>query len=189
MRQIEKNVFIALQYREIEMYQAFQKVLDIVLSEAKGKDGKMINKRFIDRINELIGKDDSLKYDNGICKLINSVRFSFSTDYSGDRNGRFIMYYGNRYVREAGSHIDWDRLEIRGIYLKDGKYMDYKAFSESIANEKNYCINKINSKTDAINGADNYIKVVKQIKTYVESALKGLPSDLFTNFTLEPAIY
>ena len=45
------------------MYQAFQKVLDIVLSEAKGKDGKMINKRFIDRINELIGEDDNLKYE------------------------------------------------------------------------------------------------------------------------------
>ena len=63
MTQMRKDVFVALANRKIEMYQAFQKVLDIVLSEAKGKDGKMINKRFIDRINELIGEDDNLKYE------------------------------------------------------------------------------------------------------------------------------
>ena len=91
MTQMRKDVFVALANRKIEMYQAFQKVLDIVLSEAKGKDGKMINKRFIDRINELIGEDDSLKYEEYRRGMINAVRFCVSNDGAGKRNGRVDM--------------------------------------------------------------------------------------------------
>lgn len=189
MRQMRKDVFVALANRKIEMYQAFQKVLDIVLSEAKGKDGKMINKRFIDSINELIGEDDNLKYEEYRRGMINAVRFCFSNDWAGKRNGRFEMYYSNRYVSEVNSYLDWNTLEVRGTYLKDGKYLDYDALSQSIENEKNYCFKQINELTNAIDGADEYIQAISHIKAYVESSLKELPEGLYTTFRLEPAIY
>ena len=189
MAQMRKDVFVALANRKIEMHQAFQKVLDIVLNEAKDKDGKVINKRFIDRINELIGEDDSLKYEETGRGLFNAVSFGFSLDWEGKRDGHFEMYYRNRYVREVNSYLDWNTLRVIGIYLKDGKYLDYEAFSESVENEKSYCFKKIDELTNAINGADKYIQAISQIKAYVESSLKELPSGLHTDFRLEPAIY
>lgn len=189
MAQMRKDVFVALANRKIEMYQAFQKVLDIVLSEAKGKDGKMINKRFIDRIDELIGKDDSLKYEELGRGLFNAVSFDFSLDWERKRDGRFEMYYRNRYVREVNSYLDWNTLRVQGIYLKDGKYLDYAAFSESIENERSYCIKQINELTNAIDGADRYIQAISHIKAYVESSLKELPAGLYTDFRLIPSIY
>ena len=71
MESLKKSAFIALKRREIEMYQAFQKVLDIVLNEAKNKDGKVINKIFVNRINDLIGEDETLKYDTVVRGLNN----------------------------------------------------------------------------------------------------------------------
>ena len=187
MESCKKSVFIALKRREIEMHQAFQKVLDIVLNEAKNKDGKVINKIFVDRINELIGEDETLKYDTVVRGLNNSVIFGLSTDPDGCKC--FELYYCHTYVSDAECHIECNRLRIRGHYLKDGNRLDYEELAASIAKERDFYMKKISNITAAINGADDYIKVVKDLKDYVESALKDLPEDLYTYFTLKPVIY
>ena len=99
MESLKKSAFIALKRREIEMYQAFQKVLDIVLNEAKNKDGKVINKIFVNRINDLIGEDETLKYDTVVRGLNNSVIFELGTNPRGHKY--FELFYCNRYVLEA----------------------------------------------------------------------------------------
>ena len=187
MESMKKSVFTALKRREIEMYQAFQKVLDIVLNEAKNKDGKVINKIFVNRINDLIGEDETLKYDTVVSGLNNSVIFELGTNPRGHKY--FELFYCNRYVFEAGRDISVSFPMIRGGYIKDGNRLDYEALAASIANEKDFYMKKISNITAAINGADDYIKLVKDVKAYVESALKDLPEDLYTYFTLKPVIY
>lgn len=187
MESLKKSAFIALKRREIEMYQAFQKVLDIVLNEAKNKDGKVINKIFVNRINDLIGEDETLKYDTVVRGLNNSVIFELGTNPRGIKY--FELFYCNRYVLEAECNISVSFPMIMGGYIKDGNRLDYEALAESIAKEKDFYMKKIGNITAAINGADDYIKLVKDVKAYVESALKDLPEDLYTYFTLKPVIY
>ena len=75
------------------------------------------------------------------------------------------------------------------MYLTYSSKLDYEALAESIAKEKDFYMKKISNITAAINGADDYIKLVKDVKAYVESALKDLPEDLYTYVTLKPVIY
>ena len=189
MKAMRKSDFIAVATKKIEMYKAFIKVADLVLNEAAGKDGKVINISFVNRIKDLIGKYNTLQYKGHNGQSFDSVHFEFATDYDRKRNGHFKLYYSDTFVESAHCYIDYNTHEIYGEYLKEGKYMDFSAFAECMNKEKTYFKNQIKNLTDAINGADNYIKTIAQIKAYISANIDNLPTALYTHFVLEPAIY
>ena len=182
MERTNKATFIAVSNRNIEMYNSFAKAIDIIINMAKDWDGKKINKRFIDKVNEAL-KDNHVSY----------VRFCFDTNWKNERDNRFKFYFDNRWVEEARAYISYNE---NTIFAHNGDYLDrddYRLNAENLIialeREKEICNNRAHDLQVSIEQIDEVIEKYAQMKVYVEKTLAEIPSPLRERIDVRCPVY
>lgn len=182
MERTSKATFIAVSNRNIEKYNSFVNVFDILIKIAKEWDDKKINKRFIDKVNELL-RDNHISY----------VRFCFDTNWRNDRTNRFKLYFDDRWVEEARAYISCNEEIIfahNGDYLdKDDYRLNAENFIIALEREKEICKNQAQDLQACIEQVDEVIEEYTQMKVYVERTLAEIPSPLRERIDVRCPVY
>ena len=182
MERTSKASFIALSSRKIEMYESFIKAFDIIIRMVKEWDGKKMNKRYIDKINEAI--NDKVPH----------VRFSFSTSWRGERENRFKLYFDNRWVESVRGYIDVCESVVYGRngeqYINE---IDFKLDAEkcvvALENDREICLSQAQRLMECIERIDEVIEKYAEMKSYVSKVLEDIPAPLRNSFTINCPVY
>lgn len=182
MERTSKATFIAVSKRNIEKHNSFINAFNLIIKFAKDWDGKKINKRFIDKVNELL-RDNHISY----------VRFCFDTNWRNERTNRFKLYFDNRWVEEVRAYINCNENVIythNGDYLdKDDYRLNAESFISALEHEKEICVNRINDLQACIEQVDEVIEKYTQMKAYVEKTMVEIPSSLKSRVDIVCPVY
>lgn len=182
MERVSKATFVAMSNRRIEMYEEFTNALNNIQPLVTKYDGKKINKRFIDAVNDAI-KD-----------VAPNTKFAFATNYKGERENRFRLWYGNRWVESVNGYIsDYENIlypcDSIQPYLDEEFRLNADSFLKAIDRELNRLINYIKSYTEAIQKVDEVIETYNSLKEYAYKTLDTIPSPLRSRIIIDSPIY
>lgn len=168
MERTNKATFIARSNRKIEMYETFNKAIDVIISLAKEWDGKKMNKRFVDKVMDKL-RDNHISY----------VRFGFDTRWDGNRDTRFKLSFDNRWVEEVNAYIDDTENMIfahKGDYLdKDDFRLNAENFIGALNREKEILDAKIQELKECISNVDEIINKYAQMQKFVKETMDTIP--------------
>lgn len=188
MGRIWKTNFINKTNSTIICNDAFKEALICVKAIVPKYNQKKINKRFIDEVNKMF-EDNNIK-----------VEIKFVTNYRGERENRFYLYYkGDIYVDandNAGS-LSYDERCIYlypkngNEYIDDEKRLNADAFLNSIHHNFEYCVASNQDYKNGIKMADDVIKIYAELNNIIKDKLKNIPACLkgYSNNHIECPIY
>ena len=158
---------VAIINKEIEIYNSFISLIPIIEKVIKEFDNKCINKKFTDRLDVEINKEEK-------------KAFYVSTNYGYDRNFEIRIYAYNDTVREISdaeypSTYRVDNNEYTFRFPKEvfeitdsGNYkIKTKEMIEFLANSIDNLLNKIETLRTGLNQADEMIEEIKRIKAEI----------------------
>lgn len=183
MERVSKTTFIAKANRQIEIYQSFIKAMEILKGMVSKYDNKKMDKRFLDKVNAVFA--EKVPY----------TTIHFSTNYRGERENRFKLYYNNRYIESIGAYVDIYACEST-IYSRKGWYINDETFRlcsddliENLDWECEIYNKKVAELKESIDHTDEVIAKYAELKKIVETTLQSIPSPLRESIHIPCPIY
>lgn len=148
---------------QIKAYQTMLSLLPVVLDVAETFNGKVINKRFYDRLAERI--------DIKVARVGASYYL----------NDKMEISVTERWDRVSNSYIDDSSFNIytptttTKKYIGDDKRLDFPLFKESVEYTATLINERINTLQDVIDGFDGYMEKISNLEAIVDKVLSEIP--------------
>ena len=176
------TTFKAIAERKIEMYNANIEFIDRIIKFAKDYDGKKMDKRFLDKVEAIAP---------------NHCRIGFDGDIYGNRENRFRLVYGDRYISSVGAYLenhDYTQIIYKdytlGDYInKDDFRLNYEIFKETLKKQKEYFVNYRDELIYAKDHTDDIIATYNEIDKLVKEKMQTIPSMLRQSIFVNCPIY
>lgn len=173
----DKNTFIELRKSEIEMEKAFIKACDVLIKHAKKWDGKVINSRFANAMDEEINKVVKFFGRNGATRK--TIDFYIEKSYRD--TGIFALRYNNRYNDNCKGYIGWSTKVLcqpgYAQYINNNR-LDAALFIKHLEKCKIQSSGLIKDKEEAIENIDKAIASYQELGKIIKSTLEGMPACL-----------
>ena len=173
----DKNTFIELRKSEIEMEKAFIKSCDVLIKHAKKWNGKVINSRFANAMDEEINKAVKFFGRNGDTRK--TIGFYIEKPYGGP--GLFALKYNNRYNGNCKEYIGGATKVLchpgNTPYINNGR-LDAALFIKCLDECKGQCSMLVKDKEAAIKNIDKAIASYQELGRIIKSTLEGMPKCL-----------
>lgn len=168
MTQLSKTNFISLATKKIEMYKTFQAAIDELITHSVKFNGKVMNVKFINFINELFDKKNL------------PVRLSFYTNYRNERENMFQLTF-----RDQSHTLDYNTC-VNVLYpANNPTYIDETDFRLNVQNFNNVlAAERLRCETCAedyqagIDKLDSAISLYKDLEDYISTHMNKLPTCL-----------
>ena len=173
MERQNKKEFIATSTKRIEMYRAFQDAINALELVIPKYNDKKMDKRFIDAINKMF-EEKNIK-----------VQISFDTNYRGDRENRFKLYFTDRDMPN-GSYLSYETsknylypCDSRSPYIANDTFrLNAEEFLKTLHREFGYLVEKIEDYTKGIEQVDECIKAYAELNKTIKDVLGSMPKCL-----------
>lgn len=167
-----KDTFIKKTNFEISNLRNLKSVWEFLIDIVKPYDGKVINKRFINKAQEEIKKAG-----------FTNVFIGFQNSWNGERQNKLELRVYDNYCKEANCYIDSTRL--KDILYGQEEYMDENTFRMNAENfrlaveyNNEFLENRIKELTECIDRIDEVIEKYENMRKYVETTLSSIPNKL-----------
>lgn len=174
-----KTNFINTSNTKIMAFNSFKEAIMTLQTIVLKYDGKKMDKRFIDKVNKMFE-------EKGI-----EVKFSFDTNYRGERDQKFKFYFSGEEFVDSNNNRGYLNYDNRCMWLYPNyeettkrEYMntdfklDAQAFLLALHKAFAVCEERTNKLKDAIENADEVIKTYAQLNKIITDTMKTIPEEL-----------
>lgn len=174
-----KAAFIAQAKKQIEVDKDFEIVLGSAKYVAMQFDGKVVNKRFTDALNEAgYGCDVSfvlkpIDYKDGVFRV---------ESFTNDRAASYVDYQG----RQCTTYIEWSSNEFwhtaGACYIGTDKRLNAERFCESADQLGNDVSNRIMDYRECLERLDDILVMAEGLNNHIVAMYESLPNSLKDEF-------
>lgn len=164
---------------QIKAWKTILSTLPAILKVAEKYDGKVINKRFFDKIKEVISTE---------------IGYVDKARYTSDHRIEVYLNQSYRWDSASNTYIDENSFAIYPVPQSTQEYIDLNKrfnlalFKEAVAHTTGLLNERIDELQKSIDGLEHYQAVIKELENHVKETLATIPYPIRPRMSFEKKV-